>query len=289
MEAVEKNGKGASASRSSIKCGYAAVPCIALGLLLAMGSAAAQWRVVDREANEKLERANDRLRDANEELDTISRRIGNTSASGDGEGSVTGNLRDLYRQQYIAGYDSSDSDVAAAQEPEVSLDAERPSAAVAIRVEDRCPQPAAGGVAQQQWQLCREIATTELAQYTYSLRMFELTRQRQRYLDQLKEQRADIREHEIGKLEDNTNRILLLMSQMEIDRQQQRYYMDAYAARINYLQQASRTMAQQALEGTRAGSGGLPGLGAIVGGAALAGALDAARTERRSSGFFRRR
>jgi hypothetical protein len=111
--------------------------------------------------------------------------------------------------------------------------------------------------------------------------MYEVTTQRQRYLDELKRQRANIRSHEVGKLQDNTNRILLLMSQMEIDRQQQQTYMDAYVARIGYLQEASKALAQQALEG-KGDAGGLGGaIGGAVGIAALKVALESAQSPRR--------
>lgn len=280
-ECTEMKAKDSKKAVSRVIC----LPVLAMGLYLMAGSAYAQWQVVDNEGNTQ-------LRNANSTLEEISRRIGETSASGQGQGSVTGNLRDIYRQQYIGSFQSSNDGTAAADEPKEKLTEDRPSASVTMTAEARCPQPSAQGVAQQQWQLCQEIVNTEMAQYNYSLSMYDLTKKRQEYLDELKNQRANIREHEIGKLEDNTNRILLLMSQMEIDRQQQRTYMDAYAARINYLQQVSRTLSQQALEGTRSsgGGGGLPGgIGAIIGGGALAIALEAARTNERSSGFFRRR
>jgi len=74
------------------------------------------------------------------------------------------------------------------------------------------------------------------------------------------------------------------MSQMEIDRQQQQTYMDAYVARIGYLQEASKTLAQQALEG-KGGASGSGGLGGLIGGAVGIGtlklALDAAQSRRR--------
>lgn len=230
-------------------------------------SAHAQWRVIDNAANDKLNTVNDR--------------IGNSSANGNGNGTVTGNLRELYQQQQFESYDSSNHYMQAAEEPEERLEEGRPTT-VSITAESRCPQPSAQGVAQQQWEICKEIVATELAQYNYSLKMYEITKKRQEYLDELRQQRAGFGAHEIGKLQDNTNRILLLMSQMEIDKQQQKTYQDAYAARLHYLQQASRTMTQQALEGTKSDSGGLGGvIGGLVGAGALKLALDQAQSERR--------
>ncbi|MBD9435044.1 hypothetical protein IB223_02965 [Pseudoxanthomonas sp. PXM03] len=248
-------------------------------ILLAVGlgaaeNAQAQWRVIDNAANTKLQDMNGR--------------IGTTSATGNGNGTVNGNLRELYQQQVFESFNGNNEDSKAAPEPEEKLQHARPTlSGASVNADTRCPQPSGGGAAQQQWQLCREIVNTELAKYNYSLKMYEVTTQRQRYLDELKRQRSGIRSHEVGKLQDNTNRILLLMSQMEIDRQQQQTYMDAYVARIAYLQEASKTIAQQALEGTRSSTGGIGGgLGSIIGGVAGAGALklalDAAQSRRRN-------
>jgi hypothetical protein len=252
---------------------HIAIALLVMGLGTAT-SAHAQWRVVDNAANTKLQDMNGR--------------IGTTSANGTGNGTVNGNLRELYQQQVFDSYNSDNENSKAAPEPEEKLQHARPTQSGAnVNADSRCPQPSGGGAAQQQWQLCREIVNTELAKYNYSLKMYEVTTQRQRYLDELKRQRANIRSHEVGKLQDNTNRILLLMSQMEIDRQQQQTYIDAYVARIAYLQEASKTMAQQALEGTKSSTGGVGGgLGSIIGGLAGAGALklalDAAQSRRRN-------
>ncbi len=236
----------------------------------AVSTAQAQWRVVDNAANTKLQDMNGR--------------IGTTSANGNGNGTVNGNLRELYQQQVFESFNGSNDDSKAAPEPEEKLQHAQPTrSGVNMNADNRCKQ-ASSGIAQQQYQLCREIVNTELAKYNYSLKMYEVTTQRQRYLDELKRQRGSIRSHEVGKLQDNTNRILLLMSQMEIDRQQQQTYMDAYVARIGYLQEASKTLSQQALEGKGSASG-VGGVGGLIGGAVGIGtlklALDAAQSKRR--------
>ncbi|WP_313927968.1 hypothetical protein [Pseudoxanthomonas sp.] len=248
---------------------HAAMALLVLGLG-AFGNAQAQWRVVDNAANTKLQDVNTRL--------------GTTSANGNGNGTVNGNLRELYQQQVFESFNGSNEDSKAAPEPEEKLQHAQPSkSGVNMNADNRCKQ-ATSGIAQQQYQLCREIVNTELAKYNYSLKMYEVTTQRQRYLDELKRQRGSIQSHEVGKLQDNTNRILLLMSQMEIDRQQQQTYMDAYVARIGYLQEASKTLAQQALDGKgEGGGGGLTGvIGGAVGIATLKAALDIAQSKRRN-------
>lgn len=201
--------------------------------VLHVSVAQAQWRVIDRATND---------------------RLGAVSATGRGAGSVTGNLKDLYEQQKFDRYRESESSKAA-PEPKEKLTPQVPSRAVNLTVEQRCPRPRSDGVAYQQWQLCRDIVTTEMAQYDYSLQMYEITTLRQRRLDEIKRERGRIQAHETGRLQDNTNKLLALLSQMEIDRQQQKTYMDAYDARLRYLVAARNTLAQQALEGTKSGSG----------------------------------
>ena len=245
---------------------------VAFLLITGLGVAAsahAQWRVIDRDANSK-------LRDMNG-------RIGTASATGNGDGTVNGNLRELYQQQVFESFNGNNEDSKAAPEPEEKLQHAQPTqSGVNMNADNRCKQ-ASSGIAQQQYQLCREIVNTELAKYNYSLKMYEVTTQRQRYLDELKRQRANIRSHEVGKLQDNTNRILLLLSQMEIDRQQQQTYMDAYVARIGYLQEASKTLAQQALDGKGEAGGGLgSAIGGAVGIATLKAALEIAQSKRRN-------
>lgn len=256
-----------STSRFPVR--HVAHALLAAGVVFA-ATAQAQWRVVDNAANNKLQDMNSR--------------IGTTSASGNGNGTVNGNLRDLYQQQVFESFNGNNEDSKAAPEPEEKLQHAQPTqSGVNMNADNRCKQ-ATSGIAQQQYQLCREIVNTELAKYNYSLKMYEVTTQRQRYLDELKRQRASIQSHEVGKLQDNTNRILLLMSQMEIDRQQQQTYMDAYVARIGYLQEASKTLSQQALEG-KGSSSGPGGVGGLIGGAVGIGtlklALDAAQSKRR--------
>jgi hypothetical protein len=255
--------------KSSAVVRHVAVALLVIGVG-AVSSAQAQWRVVDNAANTKLQDMNGR--------------IGTTSANGNGNGTVNGNLRELYQQQVFESFNGNNDDSKAAPEPEEKLQHAQPTqSGVNMSADNRCKQ-ATSGIAQQQYQLCREIVNTELAKYNYSLKMYEVTTQRQRYLDELKRQRGNIRSHEVGKLQDNTNRILLLMSQMEIDRQQQQTYMDAYVARIGYLQEASKTLSQQALEGKGSASGP-GGLGGLIGGAVGIGtlklALDAAQSRRR--------
>ncbi|UZW59294.1 hypothetical protein [Lysobacter enzymogenes] len=214
---------------------------------------------------------------ANDHLAEIEKRIGD-------DGTVNGNLKKLAK---IGGSGKSGDD---AKEPEEKLNPAQPSDQVAKTVNDRCPSPgAAAGAAQQQWQLCQEIVKTELAQYKYSMTMYALARTRQQRLQEIERERGDLGADEQGKLQDNTNKLLALLSRMEVDRQQSRAYMDAYAARLAYLRAVRDMLSNEVLRGKDGGgSGGGSGGGVngrvaagVVGLATMKAALDAVKTERK--------
>lgn len=216
------------------------------------GQAPAQWHVIDRdlirESQQQWKEENKLREEANERLD---------------------NLQTLGKHE-TAGEEAG--------EPAVKLDANHPGGLLGIGSAKRCPAPPlkAGVVIRQQHQLCEEIVKTELARYTYALRMHELTRTRYERFEAIQEEREELEEEQQGRLQDNSNKLLALMSLMEIDRQQYRTYMDAYEARLVYLTAARDRLTQDALEGRGSGV-----IGGIVGGAALKAALDLAKTRQR--------
>jgi hypothetical protein len=204
----------------------------AIGLLM-LGNAQAEWRVADSEARSKLEEVK--------------------SALGTSDGNVNSNLKDIYKQQQITQYSAGQGEnmkpaEEAGAKPEEELDKESPTAD--FDSEARCPQPAgSGAIAQQQWQLCQEVVKTELAQYRYSLAMYEVSKKRQQRLQAIQRERSNIGTNDQGKLQDNNNKLLELISLMEIDRQQQQTYMDAYEVRLRYLHAAKNTLARQVMHG----------------------------------------
>ncbi|QWP76225.1 hypothetical protein J5226_21970 [Lysobacter sp. K5869] len=212
---------------------------------------------------------------ANDHLAEIEKRIGS-------DGTVNGNLKKLTK---IGGAKKSGDD---AKEPEEKLDAKEPSAQVKKSVDDRCPNPGgAAGAAQQQWQLCQEIVKTELAQYKYSMTMYELARKRQERLQEIENDRSNLGGEDQGKLQDNTNKLLALLSRMEVDRQQSRAYMDAYSARLTYLRAVRDMLSNEVLRGKDSGggaggAGGVPKkiVAAVVGMAAMKTALKSAESVR---------
>ena len=201
--------------------------------LLMIGSAQAEWRVADSEARSKLEEVK--------------------SALGTDDGNVNSNLRDIYEQQQISRYSAGQGEnmkpaEEAGAKPEEELDKESPTAD--FESDARCPQPAGTGtIAQQQWKLCQEVVKTELAQYRYSLAMYEVSKKRHQRLQAIQRERSNIGPNDQGKLQDNNNKLLELMSLMEIDRQQQKTYMDAYEVRLRYLHAAKNTLARQVMHG----------------------------------------
>ena len=222
------------------------------------GQAPAQWHVIDRdlirESQQQWKRENELREEANRRLDNL-QTLGKHEAAGD-----------------------------EAEEPVVKLDASNPGGAVSISQDKRCPgPPGKGAVLKQQHQLCQEIVTTELARYTYALKMHELTRTRYERFEAIQQEREGLEEGQQGRLQDNSNKLLALMSLMEIDRQQYRTYMDAYEARLAYLSAARDRLTQDALHGKKdggvLGAGGI--VGGVVGGAALKAALELAKTRQR--------
>lgn len=214
---------------------------------------------------------------ANDHLAEIEKRIGN-------DGNVNANLNKLAK---IGNAKKSGDD---AKEPEEKLDAKDPSVQVKKSMDERCPNPGgSAGAAQQQWQLCQEIVKTELAQYTYSMTMYELSRKRQERLQEIEQERGNLSVGEQGKLQDNSNKLLALLSRMEVDRQQSRAYMDAYTARLTYLRAVRDMLSNEILSGKESGGGGAGGGGnlmpkkivaAVAGMAAMKTALKAAESKR---------
>lgn len=255
--------------------------CAVIGLLT-MGNVQAQWRVIDNDANRKLQDANNELRDANNKLDDANDHLQEIRNDlGEDNGNVNQNLVNLYDQQMIGVHESVGE---IAKDPTEVLDNDKPMGATMddIGIEQRCPPVAAEGIAQQQWLLCRLLVQTELAQYKYSLKMYQTAKDRYQRLETIQNERSNIESEEQGKLQDNNNKLLALLSLLAIDRQQQKTYMDAYAARLNYLRAARDTLTQQALNGRRNSASLFDAVGgAVAGGSTLSAVLEALRTEKK--------
>lgn len=109
------------------------------------------------------------------------------------------------------------------------------------------------GLAASRQNVCAEIVQTQMAQVEYNLMMSELAAKRQERLRELKKQRKDIDHDEAGKLQSNSNAMLALMAQIQIDQQQQKSYNDAYTARLAYLHSTQEHLTQRMLSGDKGG------------------------------------
>lgn len=227
--------------------------------LLITGAASADWRVYDDDVHNELKEINKRVGDGNvnERLKTLNDKLEIQTAS--------------------QKKPNQDSTLLAEPTGEEKLDAKKPST-VSVAAADRCPKNAKNGVATQQKTLCEDIVKTEMAKYTFSMRMFKLAEERHKRLQDIEKERSSLGKEDYGDLLDNSNKLLALTALMDNDRDRYATYMQAYDARMTYLTQARSTLTTSALEGKK---GLIPGGGAIVGGLVLKAALDNLQTSRR--------
>lgn len=235
---------------------------LALGAvcLLITGAASADWRVYDRRVHEQLR-------------DEITPRIGNTNASGSGEGSVTGNQKQAYDQlrvkgdEFTAGGDSDDKPLEPKEgDDKLTGDKAKPTMATGTDMASRCQ---ATGQPQQQT-ICQEMYKTEIAKYRFSLEMYELAEKRNKKLQEIIKERNDLNEKDFGKMEENTNKLVALTAQMDNDRDRYQAYINAYDARMLHLQKSSDLLASQSINGCGGIGGAIAG---AAGAAVLIGAL----------------
>lgn len=104
------------------------------------------------------------------------------------------------------------------------------------------------GLALRRTRVCMDIVETQQAQAKYNLMMSELAAERYKRLKDLQDARGGINPDEAGKLQSNTNAMIALLTQVQIDQQQQKAYNDAYAARLAYLHGMQEVLSQQATQ-----------------------------------------
>lgn len=104
------------------------------------------------------------------------------------------------------------------------------------------------GLAQGQQQNCKDIINTKNAQFTYMKSMYDMALKRQTTLNDLQTARRNLNAEDFGKMQDNTNQILTLIAQIQIDRQQMESVYNAYSARLEYLQNQQTQLAKSATE-----------------------------------------
>ncbi|ETC82612.1 type IV secretion system protein VirB5 [Xanthomonas hortorum pv. carotae str. M081] len=227
-----------------------------LVLLCMAGAASAQWEVVDKDLNKKVEEVQDSLK---------------------------------------LGKKPKDKDS--------GTEVDKPKEEIKVVPDDYgisdCSSTTAGTpVATQQKEGCELIQRTRNSQYNYMVAMYDITTKRLERLRKIEQERTEIKDNELGKLEDNTNKLIALKTLMDIDRQQMESAMFAYQTRLGFLTKQQDAQAWAAMRGKKAPSGDPSSQGgvgsffeslgntlgdfgkSVVAGAAMKVALDSVRSDR---------
>lgn len=202
---------------------------LTLVMVLVAGAATAEWRVRDQGARDR--------------LDDIKNNIGN-------DGTVIGELKEINTRLAVEST-SNESTPEMIEEPEgdEKLDAEQPTAAQA-EMDKLCPAGVATTLGQQQRMLCQEMFKTELAQYRFSMRMFERSKENYDRLKEIQDRRNGMEADDYANLQYNTNELLALTALMDNDRDRYRTYMSAYDARVAHIRNARASLTRNALKGS---------------------------------------
>jgi hypothetical protein len=202
--------------------------------------------------------------------DNIAKQIGGSTSSSTSSGSsnpdtINGHLKNIDTVGNGSAPASSSSAVAA---PTVALvDMSTPDTT-------QC-----NSVASPQQANCTEILKTQNSQYQYMKAMYDITSSRETALKNLITARQALQSEDYGKLEDNTNKLIALRAQMDIDRQQMESVNNAYTLRLNYLQAQQTQLAQSASTGGSSNGIITNTISQIVSGAVLKGALTLQQTD----------
>lgn len=231
-----------------VRSGASAFAAVALVFGLgAAGQAKADWFVKDRELiresqnqwREENEKRKEIQKDLNDRLDSM-RTLGSYNKAGE-------KLKEPEGDEKI---------------PDAA-----PSQTQDMTVANFCKAPSSGtGVQTQQYNLCQELVKTERAQYTYAMKVYKNTQERYKAFEKIQKEREQIGNDDAGKLADNTNKLVALMTLMEIDKQQSESYQQAYTARVAYLNKSIQHLSKQAIDGN-------PGVSSLTGAFGQAAAL----------------
>jgi type IV secretion system protein VirB5 len=179
---------------------------------------------------------------------------------------ITQTLDKIYHQQGIGSYRQLKN---AAPDPSLPLTDPAPT-----QDSERCQS-----LPPSQQANCLELAQTRNAQMAYMHQMYQYAQTRNQQLMEIEEERASITSSPdtIGLLENNTNQLMALNTQLAIDRQQLESAMNAYQARIDYLKEQQAHIASAAITGSSNGNNLIGGtLGNVVNGAISAVVLKTA-------------
>lgn len=149
---------------------------------------------------------------------------------------IKSKLNDMYNQQKIGGYVKLGDIVPDPDQKLVKQPADQD-----LKQCDSRPQG--------QQATCQEIIKTQNAQMAYMYTMFDYAKKRDQQLRDIQNERSKIGATEVGKLEDNTNKLLALNTQLAIDQQQLQSVMYAYETRLRYLRNQQTRMTEAAASG----------------------------------------
>lgn len=224
--------------------------------LAVVNPAHAQWQVVDskliQQSNDQWEKENDQRKQTNDSLEK------------------------LYDQQLIGAPRTAGSPGERVGDPEQALAEQTLEKGL-----ENCKR-----WSKMQKPYCEELVKTENAQYRYAVAMYRTSEQRNERLRQIERERQSLRESDIGKLQDNSNKLAALRTLIAIDQQQMQSVNSAYETRLRYLRQEQARLALEATSGrSSTGDGFLDGqvgqwVDGIVSGALVLGALDAVKSDK---------
>lgn len=215
---------------------------LAVVSLLGTGAAMAAWQVSDSDTHTE-------LKDVNGNLEEIQRRIGNDET-------ITKQLKDVNRKLRVTPRNSTTTpEMIATPTGEEALNAMQPVSAP-LTTAQLCSTGVTSPLGLQQNQLCLELARTELAQYRFSMRMFERAQQNYDRLKQIEDRRRALTADDYANVQYNTNELLALTALMDNDRDRYRTYMSAYEARIAHINNSRTALTRNAIKGS--GSLSLP-------------------------------
>lgn len=209
---------------------------LAVFALLGTGAAMAAWEVNDRKTQSEIKELQDR--------------IGKDKT-------VTGQLSDVNRKLQVQPRSGSTPAMIAEPTGEEALNATQPSV-TNVAMDKLCTPGASTTLGQQQYQLCQELARTELAQYRYSMRMFQRAKENYDRLKALEDRRRGLGAEDYANVQYNTNEVLALTALMDNDRDRYQTYMAAYQARVAHIHNSQQALTRNALKGS--GSVTVPGI-----------------------------
>lgn len=185
----------------------------AAGIFIVCAPAFAQWHVTDTTTQTKIDTMKDNI---NERLEKIYKQ-----SNVKGESFNTDEHKTLSLQSSQSGQQSGQS----------SSDSKLEKRAEDVNSEKRCRDEANNPVNATQRPICQDIVKHENKLFNYLIDMLDLTEKRQEQLKAITQERSKIElggENEYGQLQSNTNRLLALQAQQQIDAMNLRLTMDSY-------------------------------------------------------------